>query len=102
MNVLCVEVVELQAPDMLYQGLSQTQKYVNSLSIEEVKKLFSKFGAVQEIVILPGLNSNTGFVKMGNVLQAYHAFKVLNERKLSDGRLQLKVSFLKDKLPERK
>jgi hypothetical protein len=59
----------------------QKKQALPKLNSKDLSKLFSRFGNVGFVTIYEGLlNSNKALVGMPNLLEAYHAFKTLNQK----------------------
>ncbi len=63
--------------------------------MDDLKALFSKFGKVKRIVILPG-DEDKCFVTMSFMLEAYIAFKTLKHASFCNGKILIDVGFVKE------
>jgi RNA recognition motif-containing protein len=61
--------------------------------MEDVKALFSKFGKVKRIVIMPE-GEDKCFVTMSSMLEAYQAFKNIRQAKFCNGKINIEVGFV--------
>lgn len=81
----------MSQPRHVLRGPTETNSYMKYCLVkEDVLKLFSRFGTVTEVITLP--ESQMCFVTMSKVIEAFHAYKVLNKTILG-GKLTLKVDF---------
>ena len=70
-------------------------KVYYSFDMLDVVELFSKFGKVEEVNILPYPNGHIATVTMSSIVEAFYAAKVLNNQLFHREKcLQLKVSFI--------
>lgn len=84
--------MEMTQPRHLLRCPTEENNYFKyCLSEDDVRKLFSRFGTVTEVLILQ--ESQICFVKMSKIIEAFHAYKVLNKTILG-GLLTLKVDFI--------